>query len=310
MRTWNFGRAKRVHEDVLRAARPPATVRAMRLTNLGRAALIGVLGAALVPGARADGAATAIETPNRALRFELPPGWTARALGNGLALDPPAATNGKKGPADESIVVGCEPFHIKSLAEEAKVEDLLGRLRAGQLASCDLDRRWHRDRVKVGDATALVVSYEGTDDSGMPAALRVAILPDDGRVGVLTARMPLVRMTARAKELDAILASMRIAPLAEAQALAARLAGAWRSAAAPGVRLVLKKDGTFEETRVPPPQPEGVRTMAQQKGGMIEVIGREVRLRFDDGSTRSFVVEDEPAPGQFRSAGQLWTRDP
>jgi hypothetical protein len=288
----------------LHVVRPPVTVTAMRYLHL-RALAAALCAAFAATEARADGPPTAVETRNRALRFEIPAGWSARPLESGLALEPPAPSGGRRGAFDESIVVGCEPFKIRSLAEEDKVEDLLTRLRAGQLASCDLDRRWHRERVAVGDLAALVVTYEGSDDAGMPAALRIAVLPDAGRVAVLTARMPLERMKLRAADLDAILRSMRLSPAAEEKALAARIVGTWRSDAAPGVAIRLKADGTFEEERG---APDG-KSLPVRRGGMYDVIGREVRLRFDEGAPRGFVVEDEPAPGRFRSAGQLWMRE-
>jgi hypothetical protein len=266
--------------------------------------------AVLVASLAAAGEGTRVETPNRALSFTVPEGWSTKPLANGLALEAPAPAGGRRrgGPLDEAIVVACEPFRLASIEDRNQVEDLLARLRAGQLATCDLERRWHRETVEAGGRRGLSITYEGTDDAGMPAALRIAIIPDDGRVAILTARMPLERLKAREKELGTIVASMRVAPRAEAVALAARLAGTWRSAAAPGVSLRFAEDGTFEETREVPAGGPGRPASKSLRRGVFDVVGREVRLRFDEGDTRAFVVDDEPGPGRFRSAGELWTR--
>lgn len=248
-----------------------------------------------------------VETPNGVLSFDLPAGWVSKPLGHGVALEPPPAP-GRRMPFDETIVVACEPFGLGSLDDEAKLEDLLARLRAGQLATVDPDRRPARERVIVGDKFALIVTYDGTDDSGMPAKLRIAVLPDEGRVALVTARMPARRLDARRVDLDAILASMRLTPAAQDRALAARLAGVWRSDAAPGVTLALKENGTFEETRAGRVSSAGTRPPTIVRAGAFDVIGREVRLRFDEGETRSFRIDAEPAPGTFVSAGQTWRK--
>src|SRR5205085_12531048 len=115
-------------------------------------------------------AAARVETPNAALSFTIPAGWTPRALKSGVALEPPG------NPLDETIVAACEPFTLASIQDELRLEDLLSRLRAGQLASIDPGRP-RREKIQVGSAMAAVVTYRGTDDGGRPAALRIAILP-------------------------------------------------------------------------------------------------------------------------------------
>jgi len=241
-----------------------------------------------------------VETPNRALSLAVPAGWKATALGAGLSLEAPAPAGQAPSP-DETVLVACEPAKLASVDDDARVEELLERLRAGKLARIDPGRRPRREKTKVGDRTALIVTYEGTDDSGFPASLRIALLPVDGRVAILIARMTTKRLERRDADLDAILASFVVAPAAEAKALAARLAGgAWRSEAAPDWTLAFAANATFEE--------KGPRGLA--RGGVFEVVGREVRLRYDDGKTRSFVVDEEPGPDELRSAGQLWKRLP
>jgi len=101
-----------------------------------------------------------------------------------------------------------------------------------------------------------------------------------------------------------MLSSVRILPPEEERALAERLVGLWGSDSAPGVRLRLLANGTFEEIRERPLAPGP----SQVRGGVFEVCGREVRLRFDDGESRAFLVDEEPAPGVFVSAGETWRR--
>jgi hypothetical protein len=237
------------------------------------------------------------ETPNAALSLALPDGWRARALKSGLSLEPPGA------PLDETIVVACEPFPIASLGDEERLEDLLARLKAGQLARFDDAPRPSREKVAAPAGPALVVTYRGSDDGGRPSILRIAVLPREGRVAILTARLPEKRLAARLAGLDQVLTSFAILPAAEERARRARLIGTWRSDAAPGVALRLLENGTFEESRERPAKPGG----AALRGGTYDIVGREVRLRFDEGETRAFRI-DEEREGAFVSAGQLWTR--
>lgn len=264
-----------------------------------KAFLILPLAIALCAPARAADPLAA-ETPNGALRIDLPPGWTAKPLGNGLALEPPPLRAGERVPLDEMIVVACEPFPVKSL-EDRGVKDLIERLKAGQLASVEGERGQRRERVKVGEKSALVTTYRGTDDSGLPAVLHIAVLPDEGRAAVLTARLPLARADLRARDLEAILLSMRIRPAAEEKALKARLAGTWRSDGGRRITLALRPDGTFEESREAPPG-------APFRAGVWEVIGREVRLRYDEGPPWAFRVDAEPEPGTFVAGSLVWKR--
>ncbi len=241
-----------------------------------------------------------VETPNGALVLALPEGWTSRTLKNGVALEPPGT------PVDETIVAACEPFALASIADEAKLEDLLARLRSGQLATFEESPRPRRERLGTA---AIAVTYKGTDDGGQPAALRVAVLPSGGRVAILTARIPYKRLEARARDLDAIVESFLTSPPEEEKALARRLAGTWRSEAAPLVAIRFLRNGTFEETREGAASGGGAGRPSHMKAGSFDVVGREVRLRFDDGQARAFRVDqEEPAAGTFVSAGQVWTR--
>lgn len=240
------------------------------------------------------------ETPNAALSLVLPQGWTARSLKGGLSLEPPGTLH------DETIVAACEPFPITGLTDETRLEDLLARLKAGQLATFEDAPRPRRDKVKLAAGPALVVTFKGTDDGGRPAALRITILPCDGRVAILTARLPAKRLEQRTPDLEAIQASFAVVPAEAERALRAGLVGSWSTSGVPGVVMRFLANGTFEETRAPDPAlPK--RGAASLKGGSFEVIGREIRLRFDDGATRAFRV-DEVGPHSFTSAGQLWQR--
>ena len=66
-------------------------------------------------------------------------------------------------------------------------------------------------------------------------------------------------------------------------------------------------NGTFEETREQGKARPVESRPSSARGGTFDVIGCEVRLRFDEGETRAFRIERE-APGEFVSGGQTWKR--
>jgi hypothetical protein len=242
------------------------------------------------------------ETPNGALAFALPEGWNARPLNSGVALEPPG------NPLDETIVVACEPFVLRKAKDgEDPLAELFDRLRAGQLATIETSPRPSRATVTTAAGPAQVVTYKGTDDGGRPSALSIFAMPCEGRVAILTARVPWSRLASRWDALNGVVLSFAPVPAADEKALAKRLGGTWRSDAAPLVALRFLADGTFEETREEGKSTPVASRPSIVRKGAFDVIGREVRLRFDEGDSRAFRVDAE-APGEFTSAGQAWHR--
>ncbi|HVY60449.1 MAG TPA: hypothetical protein VHF22_02300 [Planctomycetota bacterium] len=282
-----------------------------RMPSLRLAAGLALAAALGAPLARAgDGPAVptapaaprTAETPNGALSFAVPDGWAAKPLKAGVALEPPG------NPIEETIFVACEPWAApKDGKEHDPYAEVLERLKAGQLATVEASPRPTREPFTSVSGPGIEVTYKGTDDGGRPAALAIFLLPCDGRMAILTARIPWKRVAERWKALNDVCGSFRPLPAGEERALAARLAGTWRSDAAPLVALKFLPDGTFEEQREAGKTLPVASRPSQTKAGSFEVIGREVRLRFDDGETRAFRVDGWQA-GQFTSAGQTWTR--
>lgn len=273
-----------------------------RLAALAALALLAALPARADEDARPPAAIRRVETPNGALSFALPAGWTARPLKSGVALEPPG------NPLDETIVIACEPYAVpREKTGLAPFEDLFERLRAGQLATVESSPRPSRETLKTASGVATIITYKGTDDGGKPAALTFFVLPSEGRVGILTARIPWRRLAERWTALNGVVDSFAIVPAASEKALVKRLAGTWRSDAAPTVALRFLADGTFEEQREAGANRPVAERPSQKKGGSFELIGREVRLRFDEGESRAFKIDAEQ-PGEFTSAGQTWRR--